>query len=195
LHGATAIVTVPLNTLAGIEFAPALSEAKLAAAAEGQASHGWKAWVQLKGDFEGTLVGIASEDHIVNWIHTEAVLPDGQVLVAFGYDGAQLDLVDRDAVQEAIGELLPDAEVVAVEGHDWLGDEFSRGTWPVLRPGQHTGYLPVLQAPEGRLIFAGSETANGWNGFIDGAIESGLRAAREARQVLRATTPALHATH
>jgi monoamine oxidase len=34
------------------------------------------------------------------------------------------------------------------------------------------------------VFFAGSETANGWNGFIDGAIESSLRAAREAKAVL-----------
>ncbi len=30
-----------------------------------------------------------------------------------------------------------------------------------------------MQRPEGRLRLAGSDLANGWSGFIDGAIESG----------------------
>ena len=29
----------------------------------------------------------------------------------------------------------------------------------------------------GRIVFAGSDIANGWSGFIDGAIESGFRGA------------------
>ena len=80
--------------------------------------------------------------------------------------------------------LLGDVEVVATTGHDWLADEFSRGTWPVLRPNQTSRALRALQAPEGRIHFAGSETADGWNGFIDGAIESGLRAARQVQEAL-----------
>ena len=47
----------------------------------------------------------------------------------------------------------------------------------MLRPGQLTGALAELQRPEGRIILAGSDYASGWRGFIDGAIESGLRAA------------------
>jgi monoamine oxidase len=34
-----------------------------------------------------------------------------------------------------------------------------------------------MQRPEGRLVFVGSDIANGWSGFIDGAIESSLRGA------------------
>jgi monoamine oxidase len=33
-----------------------------------------------------------------------------------------------------------------------------------------------MQRPEGRVVLAGSDLADGWSGFIDGAIESGLRA-------------------
>jgi monoamine oxidase len=33
-----------------------------------------------------------------------------------------------------------------------------------------------MQEPEGRVLLAGSDLANGWAGFIDGAIESGRRA-------------------
>ena len=89
---------------------------------------------------------------------------------------------------------LPDAEVEEVAGHDWVADEFSRGTWPVYRPRQLTRYLRALQQPEGRVILAGSETANGWCGFIDGAIESGLRAARQVAGLLEPSSAAPRST-
>ncbi len=79
---------------------------------------------------------------------------------------------------------LPDAEVEEVAAHDWVADEFSRGTWPVYRPRQLTRYLRALQQPEGRVLLAGSEMANGWCGFIDGAIESGLRVSRVVAHLL-----------
>jgi monoamine oxidase len=37
-----------------------------------------------------------------------------------------------------------------------------------------------MQLHEGRVLFAGSDIANGWSGFIDGAIESGLRTGAHA---------------
>jgi monoamine oxidase len=54
----------------------------------------------------------------------------------------------------------------------------------VFRPGQLTGSLPALQAPHGRVVFAGADIADGWNGFLDGAIESGLAAARSVSLLL-----------
>jgi monoamine oxidase len=37
----------------------------------------------------------------------------------------------------------------------------------------------AMRAPIGRLNWAGTETATRWNGYIDGALESGVRAATE----------------
>ncbi|WP_331446707.1 FAD-dependent oxidoreductase [Streptomyces xanthochromogenes] len=42
-----------------------------------------------------------------------------------------------------------------------------------------TGLYPDVQAPKGRLAFASGDIANGWSGYIDGAIESGARAAKD----------------
>jgi monoamine oxidase len=60
------------------------------------------------------------------------------------------------------------------------------------RAGQLTGALAELQRPEGRVFIAGSDYADGWAGFIDGAIESGMRAGRDvhARLTSSATVPA-----
>lgn len=38
---------------------------------------------------------------------------------------------------------------------------------------------PALRAPCGRIYWAGTETPTVWNGYIDGALQSGERAARE----------------
>ena len=88
-----------------------------------------------------------------------------------------------------LAQLLPQLDVVDVHGHDWTNDEFARGTWSMYRPGQLSRYLRDLQQPEGRVLLAGSDVASGWNGFIDGAIESGLTAARMARALIAGGGP------
>jgi monoamine oxidase len=181
--GDTVIVSVPLNTLNDIEFSPELSAPKLAAAREGQASEGVKVWARLKGSSEH-FYGVTPGPAALTWVQSEYTLEDGLIVVGFGPDANLLDVEGVGQVQEAIRVFLPDAEVVSVSGHDWNKDPYSKGLWPIFRPRQLTRYLQALQQPEGRLFFCGSETANGWNGFIDGAIESGLRAAREALRTL-----------
>ena len=47
-----------------------------------------------------------------------------------------------------------------------------------------------MQRPTGRVLLAGSDLANGWAGFIDGAIESGLRAGRAGGGAQRLIAPA-----
>lgn len=48
-----------------------------------------------------------------------------------------------------------------------------------------TKYLKALQTREGNLFFASADSANGWRGFIDGAVESGLRAAHDVLEAFR----------
>jgi monoamine oxidase len=133
--------------------------------------------------------GIAPDSHPLTFLASEREEPEGVVMVGFGPDAQAFDVNDRQAVQQVVQQFLPEAEVVTVKGHNWTGDPFAGGTWSVFRPQQLTRYLRELQRPEGRLFFAGSDVANGWNGFIDGAIETGLRAGREVVQLVRASTP------
>ena len=42
-----------------------------------------------------------------------------------------------------------------------------------------TGYGEALREPVDRIHWAGAETAEAWNGYMDGAVRSGERAARE----------------
>jgi monoamine oxidase len=49
----------------------------------------------------------------------------------------------------------------------------------VMGPGVMTEYGPALREPCGRIHWAGTETATEWTGYMDGAIQSGERAAAE----------------
>jgi monoamine oxidase len=64
----------------------------------------------------------------------------------------------------------------------WAGEEWTRGC-PVGIPavGSFVSYGPRLREPVGRIHWAGTETATYWNGYMDGAISSGQRAADEVR--------------
>jgi monoamine oxidase len=63
---------------------------------------------------------------------------------------------------------------------DWLAEPWSRGCYVgFMPPGVHTTIGDALRAPVGRIHWAGTETATQWNGYMDGAIESGERAAGE----------------
>ncbi len=63
---------------------------------------------------------------------------------------------------------------------DWSTQEWTRGCYAAhFPPGVWTGYGEVLRAPVGRLHWAGTESATTWIGYMDGAVQSGLRAAGE----------------
>jgi len=63
---------------------------------------------------------------------------------------------------------------------DWSAEEWTRGCYGAhLAPGVWTQFGPVLRAPVGRIHWAGAETATVWSGYMDGAAQSGERAAAE----------------
>jgi monoamine oxidase len=68
---------------------------------------------------------------------------------------------------------------------DWASEPYSRGC-PVgiAPPGLLTTYGAALREPVGRIHWAGTETSTYWNGYMDGAIRSGERAAREVLAAL-----------
>jgi monoamine oxidase len=63
----------------------------------------------------------------------------------------------------------------------WAEEEWTRGCYGCyMPPGVWTSYGDALRAPIGRIHWAGAETATVWNGYMDGAVQSGVRAAEEA---------------
>jgi monoamine oxidase len=68
----------------------------------------------------------------------------------------------------------------------WASEEWSRGCYAgYFPPGVWTDYGDQLRAPVGRIHWAGTETATVWNGYMDGAVRSGERAAAEVAKLLR----------
>lgn len=172
-----ALITVPVGVLGDIRFTPGLSPGKRSLAAENHAGQGQKIWALARCVPED-LSGFGWR---TRFDHVGAVesTSDGAVLVCFAPEHDRVDGGDLDDVQNAVREFAPGAEVVQAHTHDWVHDEFSKGTWATYRAGQYTKYELTTAEPEGRVHFGGSHTARRWRAFIDGAVESGTRAASE----------------
>jgi monoamine oxidase len=116
--------------------------------------------------------------------------PDGSpgVLLAF-LEGAaarhfhRADPEDRRAA--VIGSLVDffgprAAEPVEYVDLDWSEEEWTRGCYGAFfGPGVWTHYGRAVRGPIGRIHWAGAETATVWAGYMDGAVQSGERAAAE----------------
>jgi monoamine oxidase len=176
-----AIVTTPLNALGDITFQPPLSEGKRQAIAEGTASQGAKYWVRVKGEVQPFVSFASPKDSPLSIADSHSSVDGDSILVVFTHDVTLVPFGDNAAMQAALRLWMPDVEVLEIGGHDWVHDEFSKETWPNLRPGQMTGGLPALQEPEGRIFLAGADYASGWYGHIDGAIESAIVTSRLVR--------------
>ncbi|MFI6318935.1 flavin monoamine oxidase family protein [Nonomuraea sp. NPDC050556] len=71
----------------------------------------------------------------------------------------------------------------AYNGHSWLDswadDPWVHGSYATFAPGQYTRYWGYSKLPEGRLHFAGEHTSTHSQGYLNGGVESGERAAKE----------------
>lgn len=110
------------------------------------------------------------------------------VLVGFavGTQAETLRRLDPAARQRAVLDVFaagfgPDArQPVHYLDHSWADEPWSRGCYfGHFPPGVLTTIGHTLRRPEGRIHFAGTETAREWAGYIEGAVESGERAAAE----------------
>lgn len=176
------IVAAPINTWERITFDPELPQAHRAMAQEKQAGESVKIWA-LVPKLEENFFGVGLQTTF-KWISSEYTTDDGTYLCCFASAEADIDPTDLGAVQEAVRQFLPGSTVLATDAHDWNKDEFSLGTWMAYRPGQVMKYSNGLQQPHGRIFFANSDLASGWAGWIDGAIESGLRASADSNALL-----------
>jgi monoamine oxidase len=180
----TAIVAIPLNTLGAVRFDPALSEGKREASRDGVVSLGVKVWAKIAGGFPSAF-SAAPDRFPLSFLETFSSTPDsGTVVVGFGHSASALSPTDPAPVAQAIEDMLPGARVDEVGGHDWVQDPFARETWATYGPGTMLRWLPELERREGRIAFAGSDIARGWGSYMDGAIETGLRAGREIEAIL-----------
>jgi len=93
----------------------------------------------------------------------------------------------RDVVVDVLARTLGERarDVLGYVDRDWSAEPFTRGCYGAhLPPGAWTVYGPALREPVGRIHWAGTETAERWTGYIDGAIDSGQRVAAEVLDAL-----------
>jgi monoamine oxidase len=68
---------------------------------------------------------------------------------------------------------------------NWSNEPWTRGCYAAfMTPGGWSDYGAALRAPVGRIHWAGTETAEVFTGYMDGAVRSGERAAVEVRRAL-----------
>ena len=68
---------------------------------------------------------------------------------------------------------------------NWSADPWARGSYAAFLPGQTTKYGLVAKRTEGGIHFAGEHTSTNYQGFLEGAVETGERAAREVQRELQ----------
>ena len=189
IRAESVIVAVPVNALNTIEFSPALSEGTQRLADEGHPMRNRKMWVRAKGEIEAFTAYAPLGANPITIAMTEYRLDGDTLIVCFCPDATAIDPDDKDAVQDALRAYVPDLEVVDTDGHDWADDEFSQGTWMMMRPGQLSSAVPDIQKPHGHVYFAGSDIAPSFVGWIEGALESGALAARNVVRDQKAAAP------
>ncbi|MFE1545961.1 flavin monoamine oxidase family protein [Streptomyces sp. NPDC058718] len=171
------VVAVPTNVWKDITFAPGLPKVHADAAVEGiGVRRTVKLWMHVKGVSPLTLCQ-GYEGQRIESLFPAAKLTDGHLMIGFAFDPT-FDPTNLAQVQAAVREYLPTAQVASVRSHDWGSDPYARGAQALRRPNQLLRQLPDIQRPYGRIAFAGGDLASVWNGFVDGAIESGRAAAQ-----------------
>ncbi|QMW02114.1 flavin monoamine oxidase family protein [Spirosoma foliorum] len=132
-----------------------------------------------------------------------AATPDGHITVTFdnspkdGSQGVMMGFVLGNQAKEFSGLSDEDRKLSALHSfatffgqealkpiryldHSFMDEEWSRGCYAgLMGPGVWTTLGPSLRQPIGRIHWAGTETSDIWNGYIDGAVRSGERAAKE----------------
>ena len=177
--GRAAVVAVPINVLDAIRFSPELSEAKRRAIALGQASRGIKIFIHARG--EPLRQNSIRPGHPFEYLATDAVREDGtQLLIGFGPDARRCDASDLAAVQRSSKRSCRATRRSTQPPTTGWPTRSRAGRGRSTAPGWYEHHHADMQRPEGRVLLAGADIANGWAGFIDGAIESGLRAGAAA---------------
>jgi monoamine oxidase len=115
------------------------------------------------------------------------------LLAGGGASEASQDILAREGPEGFVGALdwlgSRRAALLASRQIVWENDPLARGGYAYFDPAFEPELRTWLARPSGRLFFAGEHTSVRWQGYMNGAIESGRRAAAEVLAVHRASEP------
>jgi monoamine oxidase len=183
------VLAVPLTTLRQIEFRPRLSAAKEKAIAAPPYYPGVRILLQARDRFwnRAGLNGSARTARAEIWdaAYDRQGPARGLLGATAGGAAGREFMAKNDAASLAFGvdlvaDAFPGIRSAFEKGviHQWAQDRWSQGAFVAFAPGQMTALVPELARPEDRVHFAGEHTSS-WMGWMEGALESGERAARE----------------
>jgi monoamine oxidase len=187
------IVTVPATIVRRIRFQPRLPDAQqhaIDALVYGRAT---KSLLQFPRAFwrrPGRPRGFGTNlDVGAVWDGSEHQRGPGAILVSLAGGAASIGAQrllrspDLEAFSDQLrwlGGTARDRRVIASDCIVWEDDEWAKGGYAVFTPGFDPAWRRWLAAPAGRILFAGEHTSLESQGYINGAILSGQRAALEA---------------
>ena len=144
--------------------------------------------------------GFSSDDpHYVTWDSTRGQVdphPRTPVITVYngGYEGTSYPTYQPHGpasgriLDTALANLARGVEGIEAASNglayldQWADDPWVHGSYAGFGPGQYTDYWGFLMRREGNVFFAGEHTSTHSQGYLNGGVESGERA---ARQVLR----------
>ncbi|MFI4975466.1 MAG: flavin monoamine oxidase family protein [Caulobacterales bacterium] len=184
------IVAAPPASAARIEFEPPLPAARdglhqrmpMGAIIKACVAYERPFWRDL--GFSGQ---VATDDDVLGIVMEDTQSAGPAVLLCFieGKRALEMSAAGREARLVAVVDSLarffgPEAEnPIGYEDNDWMMEPWTHGYVGTMPPGVMTRFGHALREPCGRIHWAGSETSVEWPGYIEGALRSGQRAARE----------------
>jgi monoamine oxidase len=189
IDGSRVILTAPFSTLRRIAIRPALPTSRTQAIETLPYFPAVRVLLQSGSRFweDSGLTGTARTDQPAEmWDCTYDLPATSGILGATvgGALGASLSAMPRARAVRAgtdlVAKTFPEMgrQLRRTSIYRWAQDPWSRGAFAVFQPGQMSALMPEIARPEGRLHFAGEHTSS-WMGWMEGALESGERAAQE----------------
>ena len=195
-NGDYAICTVPFSVLRPIEHS--FSREKERAIRQLNYHASTKILLQVRDriweNADGIVDGGASVTDLpirrLNYPPTDPDSRRGVLLASYtwGQDALQWGAMDEETrIEEAlddVGRIHPGIREVFEVGasHAWYGDRWARGAFALFSPEQQTQLQSAILQPEGRVYFAG-EHCSLYHAWIQGALESGIQAARQIHEL------------
>ena len=188
------IVAIPPQHRTGIEFSPPLPEPYAELAANWPQGNLSKAYAAYDRPFwrANGCSGEALSDEGPVFITFDVSPGDGGPGILLGFtDSRTFDQLSPDQRREqalsGFATLFGDAALRPTDyvDHCWSTEQFAPGgPTAAVPPGSWTQYGRWLREPVDAIHWAGTETADKWTGFLDGAVRSGQRAADEVAGLL-----------
>jgi monoamine oxidase len=193
IDGEHLVIAAPFTCVRKIDLSPALSAEKMKAIATLGYGQIMKAPLQFRERFWNKQTGEPRKSlpGMIGSVYEASGGQPGQrgLLVAYIPDksGMELGSLSNDQrlekIFQKVREIHPEAPRFFEGGYVkwWQEDPWAGGTYAYFRPGEITTIRTFIAKPEGRIHFAGEHTA-GWQGYMNGAVESGHRVAREIHE-------------